>query len=254
MTSNFSKLERGKGHFLAYRHFPGRSPGILFCPGFHSNMHGNKAMALEAYCRENRRQFTSFDYFGHGQSSGAFEEGTIGRWREDTLAIVDSVTSGPQIIVGSSMGGWMMLLTALARPDRITGLLGIASAPDMTEQQRRRLNQQQLRSLAKQGFYELANEYDDKKPHRIRQNFLDEAERHFVLGAPVPITVPVRLLHGLKDVDVPWERSMILARRLESEDVVLHLVKHGDHRLSKPGDLRLLINTLEQLLSQGEQA
>ena len=121
-------------------------------------------------------------------------------------------------------------------------------------QQRKRLNQQQLRSLAKQGFYELANEYDDKKPYRIRQNFLDEAERHFVLGAPVPITVPVRLLHGLKDIDVPWERSMILARLLESEDVVLHLVKHGDHRLSKPGDLRLLINTLEQLLSQGEQA
>jgi len=251
MTGQFLKLEREQGHYLAYRHCPGCSPGILFCPGFHSDMQGNKAIALEAYCRENNRQFTSFDYFGHGQSSGAVEEGTIGRWREDTLAILDGVTRGPQIIVGSSMGGWMMLLAALGRPDRITALLGIASAPDMTEQQRKRLNKEQLQSLAEQGWYELPNEYDDKVPHRIRQNFLDEAERHFVLGEPIPITVPVRLLHGLKDIDVPWDRSLILARRLESVDVALHLVKNGDHRLSKPGDLKLLINTLHQLLEDG---
>ena len=252
MTGQFSRLEREKGHYLDYRHFPGGSPGVLFCPGFHSNMQGNKAIALEAYCRENNRQFTSFDYFGHGQSSGAVEEGTIGRWREDTLAILDGVTRGPQIIVGSSMGGWLMLLAALERPERITALLGIASAPDMTEQQRKRLNQEQLRSLADQGWYELPNEYDDKKPHRIRRELLDEAERHFVLGGPIPITVPVRLLHGLEDIDVPWERSMILVRRLESVDVALYLVKNGDHRLSKPGDLKLLINTLHQLLDDGD--
>jgi pimeloyl-ACP methyl ester carboxylesterase len=182
-------------------------------------MRGNKAIALEACCRENNRQFTSFDYFGYGQSSGAVEEGTIGRWREDTLTIVDGVTRGPQIIVGSSMVEWMMLLAALERRNRITALLGIASAPDMTEQQRKRLNKERLRSLAEQGWYELPNEYDDKVPHRIRQNFLDEAERHLVLGEPVPITLPVRLLHGLKAIDVPCERSLILARRLESVEL-----------------------------------
>jgi pimeloyl-ACP methyl ester carboxylesterase len=248
MTRPFSKFERGDDHYLAYRHIPGDSPGILFCPGFHSDMQGNKAIALEDYCRKNGRQFTSFDYFGHGQSSGAIEEGTVGRWREDTLAILDGVTQGPQVIVGSSMGGWMMLLVALERPDRITALLGIASAPDMTGEHQKRLDQEQLRSLAEHGWYDLPNEYDDRKPYRIRQEFLDEAESHFLLRAPIPITVPVRLVHGLQDTDVPWERSMTLARRLQSEDVFLHLLKSGDHRLSTPGDLKFLTNSLNQLL------
>ena len=248
MTRQFLRLERNEGHYLAYRHFPGSSPGILFCPGFHSNMEGNKAIALEAYCRERNRQFTSFDYFGHGQSSGAVEEGTIGQWRDDTLAILDGVTSGPQIVVGSSMGGWMMLLAALERPGRIEAMIGIASAPDMTGQQRKRLGPEQLRSLAEEGWCDLPNAYDDRQPHRIRQTFLDEAERHFLLGKPIPVTVPVRLLHGLEDLDVPWERSMRLVRGLESVDVSLHLVKNGDHRLSTPGDLELLTNTVDQLL------
>ena len=248
MTRPFSKLEIGAGHYLAYRHFPGDSPGILFCPGFRSDMEGNKATALEAYCRANGRQFTCFDYFGHGRSSGAFEAGTVGQWRDDTIAILDGVTTGPQLILGSSMGGWMMLLAALERPERVTALVGVASAPDMTEHQRQRLSPEQLRSLAEHGWYDLPNAYDDCQPHRIRQTFLDEAERHFLLGKAIPITVPVRLLHGLGDMDVPWERSMILARRLESADVVLHLVKSGDHRLSTPADLALLTNTLDQLL------
>jgi len=248
-TTPLSFLERPDGETIAFHHLSGKSPGILFCTGFHSDMNGDKALAIEAFCRESGHQMTRFDYFGHGQSSGKIDDGTIGRWKEDTLAVLDQVTLGPQIIIGSSMGGWMMLLAALARPERVESLVGIAIAPDLTRDiTERRLTAQQRDELSRQGWCDLPNAYDDQVPYRIRREMLDEASRHFILGKEIAINVPVRLLHGLADTDVPWQNSLMTMEQLRSKNVELALVKDGDHRLSNPADLSRLIATIRGLL------
>ena len=237
------------GSSIAYRHMSGSNPGILFCAGFHSNMQGVKALALEQWCREQGRQFTRFDYTGHGESSGVVEEGCIGRWRDDTVAVLDKVTTGPQLVVGSSMGGWIMLLVALARPDRVCALLGLAAAPDFTDRLRTSLTDGQQRQLAGSGYADLPNCYDDAEPYRIGRQLLDEGDEHLLLGGDIPIVVPVRLIQGQRDEDVPWRLALELADRIRSADVELQLVKEGDHRLSEPADLRRLRVTVQQLLS-----
>lgn len=250
-TAPLALLDRPDGETVAFHHLPGKSPGILFCPGFHSDMNGDKALAIEAFCRETGHQITRFDYFGHGQSSGKIEDGTIGRWRDDTLAVLDQIALGPQIIVGSSMGGWMMLLAALARPERVTALVGIAIAPDLTrDMEERRLTAAQKEALARQGWCDLENAYDDRQPYRIRRAMLDEARQHFVLEGEIPLDMPVRLLHGLKDRDVSWQRSLVTAEKLRGNDVELTLVKEGDHRLSTPTDLARLRATLAGLVAR----
>lgn len=236
------------GSQLAYRHREGSGPGILFCAGFNSDMQGNKAVALDAWCREQGRQFTRFDYFGHGLSSGAVEDGSIGRWRDDTLAVLDVITSGPQLLVGSSMGGWIMLLVALQRPARLCGLLGLAAAPDFTVRLGNSLSAQQRQQLDITGYADLPNCYDDGQPYRIGRHMLEEGAAHLVLEREIPLQLPVRLIHGQRDEDVPWQISLTLAERLHSEDVEVQLVKNGDHRLSEPADLQRLVHTLEQLL------
>jgi pimeloyl-ACP methyl ester carboxylesterase len=243
-------LELSDGSRLAYRHRAGRGPGVLFCPGFNSDMQGTKALALDDWCRDRGQQYTRFDYFGHGSSSGAPGEGTIGRWRDDLLAVLDHVTTGRQLVVGSSMGGWMMLLAALARPQRVLALVGIATAADFTERLRdERLGEVQRRQLEERGYCDLPNCYDDGQPYRIHRQLLDEGRHHLLLGGPIDIEVPVRLIHGQCDEDVPWRQSLLLAERLRSRDVELQLVKSGDHRLSEPGDLQRLFRTLEALLA-----
>lgn len=236
------------GSRIAYRHSPGNTPGILFCAGFHSNMQGVKALALEQWCRDQGRQFTRFDYFGHGESSGILEQGCIGRWRDDTLAVLDGVATGPQLIVGSSMGGWLMLLVALARPERVHALLGLAAAPDFTARLRASLTPLQQRQLADTGCAELPNCYDDGEPYRIGRQLLDEGDAHLLLGAEVPVDVPVRLIQGQRDEDVPWRLALSLAEKIRSANVEIQLVKHGDHRLSEPADLRRLLASAAQLL------
>jgi pimeloyl-ACP methyl ester carboxylesterase len=236
------------GSRLAYSHHAGSGPGILFCSGFNSDMQGTKAVALDAWCREQGRQFTRFDYFGHGRSSGAVEEGCIGRWRDDTLAVLDAVTSGPQLLVGSSMGGWIMLLVALQRPQRLCGLLGLAAAPDFTARLEASLSAQQRQQLAASGYADLPNCYDDGQPYRIGRHMLEEGAAHLVLEREIPLQLPVRLIHGQRDEDVPWALSLTLAQRLRSDDVEVQLVKNGDHRLSEPVDLQRLVRTLQQLL------
>lgn len=236
------------GSSLAYRHLSGREPGILFCSGFNSNMQGAKALALEQWCRDQGRQFTRFDYFGHGDSSGVVEAGCIGRWRDDSLAILDSVTSGPQLVVGSSMGGWVMLLLAAARPERVCALLGLAAAPDFTQRLAESLTSEQRRQLADNGYADLPNCYDDGEPYRIGRHLIEEGAVHLLLGAQIPIDLPVRLIQGQCDEDVPWELALSLAENLRSTDVEVQLVKDGDHRLSEPEDLRRLLATVEQLL------
>ena len=246
--SEAQELQLPDNSRLAYRHLSGAGPGILFFPGFNSDMNGTKALALEAWCAEQGYQFTRFDYFGHGSSSGSLEKGCIGRWRDDALVILDQVTQGPQLLVGSSMGGWIMLLAALERPQRIAGLVGIAAAPDFTERMRsERLDEQQLAQLSSTGFCEIPNSYDEGDPYRISQVMLDDGREHLLLDREITINAPVRLIHGQLDEDVPWECSLQIARQLHSKDVEIQLVKSGDHRLSETEDLQRLLQTVHHL-------
>lgn len=236
------------GSSIAYRHLPGREPGIVFCSGFNSNMQGTKALALEQWARDEGQQFTRFDYFGHGESSGSVEQGCIGRWRDDTLAVLDHIASGKQLVVGSSMGGWLMLLVAQARPDRVCGLVGLAAAPDFTERLRSSLTAAQQTQLTDNGYTDLPNCYDDGEPYRIGRHLLEEGMAHLQLGGPIQIDLPVRLIQGQCDEDVPWQLALELAQKLSSKDVEVQVVKAGDHRLSEPQDLQRLYATVRQLL------
>ncbi len=243
-------LQRDDGSIIAYHHTPGQQPGILFCGGFNSDMQGQKALALEAHCRAHKRQFTRFDYFGHGESSGVFEEGTIGRWADDAIAVLEQVTDGPQLIVGSSMGGWIMLLASLACPQRVVGLVGVAAAPDFTEEMASSaLSSGQLAELKEQGFTDIPNCYVDQEPYRISRTLIEEGREHLLLDKEIPIDVPVRLIHGQQDPDVPWQRSLELMEHLRTGDVEVQLLKSGDHRLSEPDDLARLCSTVDELLS-----
>ena len=244
-------LTTQEGARLAYEHLPGAVPGILFCPGFNSDMQGDKALALRNWCEAQGRQFTRFDYSGHGRSSGRFEAGTIGQWLRETLTVLDRVAEGPQLVVGSSMGGWIMLLAALQRPGRVAGLVGIAAAPDFTEfLWRDGLDDGQRESLERRGYCDIPNCYDDGEPYRIGRGLLEEGRDHLLLEADIPIDLPVRLLHGQLDEDVPWEHSLTVARHLHGADVEVQLVKDGDHRLSRPRDLARLIRTVDALLEE----
>jgi pimeloyl-ACP methyl ester carboxylesterase len=240
-------LARDDGERIAYRRLPGKAPGVVFLGGFMSDMTGTKATALEAFCRSRGQTFLRFDYFGHGVSSGAFRDATIGRWREDALAVLDGLTEGPQILVGSSMGGWIMLLAAVARPARVRALVGIAPAPDFTEDLMwPDFSPEQQKRLMEEGEITLPSAYDPRG-YVITRRMIEEGREHLLLRGTIPIACPVRLLHGIKDSDVPWEVSLRLAEKLASEDVAITLVKNGDHRLSTDADLALLCRTLEAL-------
>jgi pimeloyl-ACP methyl ester carboxylesterase len=243
-------LARNEGATIAYHRLVGAAPGIVFIGGFHSDMSGNKALYLEDYCRHRGQAFVRFDHFGHGASSGEASMGTVGRWTEDAIAVLDSLTQGRQILVGSSMGGWVMLLTALAKPARIHALVGIAAAPDFTEDLLwPRLDAAQGRELQESGAVILPSEYDPAG-YTYRMSLFEDGKRHFVMRDVIALECPVRLLHGLKDKAVPWQTSLSLAERLDSRDVVVTLVKGGDHRLSRSPDLGLLGRTLDELLTR----
>ena len=232
---------------LAYHRAPGQLPGVLFCGGYTSDMTGTKARALEAFCREQGRAFVRFDYAGHGASSGDFADGTIGAWTADALAIVDRLTEVPLLVVGSSMGGWIMVLVALARPERVAGLIGIAAAPDFTEDLLlARATPEKRRALAEQGYWMQPSAYGGP-PYPVTRRFIEEARAHLVLRGPIPITCPVHLLHGQRDPDVPWRTALRLAERLESEDVTVELIKGGDHRLSTPRDVARITAAVQRL-------
>jgi pimeloyl-ACP methyl ester carboxylesterase len=216
--------------------------------GFRSDMTGTKALFLEEYCRRRGRAFVRFDYFGHGASSGDFAVGTIGRWVDDAIAVIDELTEGPQILIGSSMGGWIMLLAALARTERIRALVGIAAAPDFTEDLFwERLDAAQQREFRERGIITLPSDYDPAG-YTYRMSFFEEARRHLVMRETIPIDCPVRLLHGMRDQSVPWRTSLRLANQFRSRDVTVTLVKDGDHRLSTQSDLDRLAATLDELI------
>jgi pimeloyl-ACP methyl ester carboxylesterase len=213
-------------------------------------MTGTKAVALEDYCRRRGQAFLRFDYRGHGASSGRFEDGTIGGWADDALLCFDRLTRGPQVLVGSSMGGWMMLLVARARLARIHGLIGVAAAPDFTEDLMWEAFMPEERArLMRDGMIEQPSDYS-AEPHRITRELIEDGRRHLLLRQPIPIDRPVRLLHGIDDTDVPWETSMRLARQLVCGDVTVTLVKGGDHRLSGEADLARLRATVGDMLER----
>ncbi len=229
-------LARADGATIAYRHSPGSEPGVIFCGGFKSDMTGTKATMLDAFCRARGQQFTRFDYQGHGASSGEFEAGTIGQWFADLLAVFEDVTSGPQIVVGSSMGGWMALLLTLLRGDRIGGLVLLAPAADFTtELLWKGLPPEARQQIETDGVWCRPSIYDDG-PYPITRNLIEESRKHLVLDHPIPFAGPVRILLGLRDETITVEHVLRTARARTSEDIEITFVKNGDHRLSEPTD------------------
>jgi pimeloyl-ACP methyl ester carboxylesterase len=234
---------------LAWAKLEGRTPTVVFLPGFLSDMAGLKATELAAFCATRGQAMLRFDYSGHGQSGGRFQDGTIGAWRQDALAVLDGVTEGPLVLVGSSMGGWIALLAAIARPERVAGLVGIAAAPDFTERLMwEAMTFEERARLMTEGVIHAPSEYGD--PYPITRELIEDGRRHLLLDRPIPINCPVRLLHGQKDPDVPWELALLTADKLTSAYVYVTLVKDGDHRLSRPQDLALLRRTLAALLDE----
>ncbi len=241
-------LDPGAGRpRIAYRRIPGKSPGIVFCTGFMSDMTGSKALAVEAFARSRGQACLRFDYSGHGESEGKFADGCIGAWFADALAAFDALTDGPQIVVGSSMGGWIALLLAKARAARIKALVGLAPAPDFTEDLMWAAMPPPVQAelMAKGVIYE-PSQYGEE-PYTITRKLIEDGREHLVLRAPIEFAGKVRLLHGMNDPDVPWELSPKIARMVTSPDVRVTLIKDGDHRLSRDQDLDLLRATLAEL-------
>jgi pimeloyl-ACP methyl ester carboxylesterase len=241
-------LERPGLPRLAYQLDPGCQPTLVFLHGFMSDMGGTKAEMLADWCRARGLGFLRFDLQGHGQSGGDMRSATMSRWRQDVLDLLDQVTSGQLILVGSSMGGWLALLAALARPEQVKALTLIAPAPDFTSWSVwDRFDAETQSQIEQQGFITLPSAYGPD-PLIITHDLITDGRQHTLLNAPIAIDCPVRVLHGQQDPDVPWQQSLTLAERLTSADVQLLFIKDGDHRLSRDSDLGLLGATLEGLL------
>lgn len=241
-------LARADGTSIAYHRLEGRNPGVVFIHGFHSDMTGTKAQALEAHCRATGRAFLRFDLFGHGQSSGRVEDGTIGRWADDAEAVIDQLTSGPQILVGSSLGGWIALLVALRLRQRVAGLVGVAAAPDFTEDLMwAEFSVSQRRQMMETGKVELENCVDPTDPWIIPRQLIVDGRNHLLLRDAINLECPVRLIQGQQDQDVPWQTALKIAECLATDQVEVTLVKDGDHRLSREHDLARLVDIVEDL-------
>ncbi|WP_380873368.1 alpha/beta hydrolase [Sphingomonas sp. DBB INV C78] len=237
-------LARLDGLKLAYRHRKGWGPTIVFLPGYMSDMEGGKATALDAWAEETGRAMLRLDYAGCGASEGKFADGTLISWRDDVLHLIDNLIEGPVLLVGSSMGGWLMLLVALARPETVTGLVGIAPAPDFTEWG---FDEEDKARLQRDGRIEEHSEYSDE-PYVTTLDFWQSGQANRLLGDQIDFDGPVRLLHGQQDDDVPWLISVKLAAALRSAAVQTILIKDGDHRLSRGEDIALLIRTVDEIL------
>ncbi len=243
-------LSRADGERIAYSARPGKSPGVLWLGGFKSAMTGTKAEALDDWARRRGHAYVRFDYFGHGQSSGDFRHGTITRWRDDALFVLDRLTTGPQILVGSSMGGHLALLVTRLRAERIAGLLLIAPAADFTEALLwAGMDENAKRAITEEGEWARPSAYDPD-PYPITRALIEDGRRHLILDkGPIALGYPVRILQGLQDPDVPWPHALKLMLALHA-DVSLTLVTDGDHRLSTPPDIARLERTLDALVAQ----
>ena len=239
-------LETPQGRRIAYNRTEGRGPGVVFLGGYRSDKEGTKALHLEAWARSRGQAFLRFDYSGHGESSGAFEDGTIGSWAEDAIAAIFALTAGPQVIVGSSMGGWIACLFARAHPERVAALVGIAAAPDFTEDSFwAGFSDDERDRLMREGRVLVPSDYEE--PYAVTRRFIEDGRRNLVLRSPLPMPFPVRLLQGTEDEAVERDVALRLLGHIEGDDVTLTLVKGADHRFSSPECLSLLEMTLDRL-------
>jgi pimeloyl-ACP methyl ester carboxylesterase len=243
-TSGF--LERPDGERVAWRKVDGDGPTVVWLGGFKSDMTGTKAQALADWAIKRRRAYVRFDYFGHGASSGDFAAGTISRWRRDATAVMAELTQGDLVLVGSSMGGWIACLAAMVVPERIRGMVLVAPAPDFTEKlMAPEIPPEGRAALEADGVWLRPSEYGE--PYPITRNLLEDGARWSILGGePIPLTMPVRILQGGADPDVPWRHALELANTLKGADVVFTLIRDGDHRLSRPHDIQRLVGAVEE--------
>jgi pimeloyl-ACP methyl ester carboxylesterase len=233
---------------IAVRQRPGAAPGLFWLGGFKSDMRGTKAQALDAFAQQNGRALTRFDYSGHGESGGRFADGTIGRWLEESVAVFATCCAGPQVAIGSSMGGWMALLLVreLARrlppaAAEVAALVLIAPAVDFTETLMwKQFSPEIRRQIEQEGAWERPSRYGEE-PYPITRGLIEEGREHLLLDGMIETGCPVRILQGVQDPDVPWQHAVDLTARLAQDDVVLTLVKDGDHRLSRPEDVERML-------------
>ena len=246
-----SYLQRPNAPAIAYMRQKGLKddlPTVVFLHGFHSDMMGTKAEFLADHCARKGQAFLRFDDSGHGKSEGKFEEGTIGVWLSDVLDAIDHLSEGNIILVGSSMGGWLAFLAALKRAPRVCGVIGLAAAPDFTRWMQDELSAAQKEALAHDGYFMRDSDYGD--PYMITRALFEDGENHCILDAPIDLPMPVRLLQGMDDADVPWQTAQIIADALTGDDKKVYLLEGGDHRLSREEDLKLLGEIVDELSVQ----
>jgi pimeloyl-ACP methyl ester carboxylesterase len=256
VPADLAFIEVGQGSAMrriAVRARPGATPGLLWLGGFNSDMKGTKALALDAWAAEHGRACVRFDYSGHGESGAEFIDGTIGRWLEESVAVFEQFCHGPQVVIGSSMGGWMALLLAREVIRRsmgasLAGLVLIAPAPDFTEELMWKGFSGEIRAeIESKGVWMRPSEYGDGSPYPITRALIEEGRQHLLLGGSIEVGCPVRILQGAKDPDVPWQHAFTLVHRLPADDVVLTMIQDGDHRLSRPQDIARMIAAVREI-------
>lgn len=254
--TELSFIEVGSGNSarrIAVRARQGGEPGLFWLGGFNSDMKGTKALALDAWAAGHGRSCVRFDYSGHGESGGQFIDGTIGCWLEESVAVFAQFCSGPTVVIGSSMGGWMALLLARELGRRATdaslaGLVLIAPAPDFTEELMwKGFSPDVRREIETKGVWLRPSDYGDGTPYPITRALIEDGRNHLLLGGSIDVGCPVRILQGAQDPDVPWKHAFALAQRLPAEDVVLTMVQDGDHRLSRPQDIARIIAAVAEM-------
>jgi pimeloyl-ACP methyl ester carboxylesterase len=249
----FIEVGQGEaGRRIAVRARAGGAPGLFWLGGFNSDMKGTKALALDAWAAEHGRACVRFDYSGHGESGGRFADGTIGRWLEESVTVFSQFCEGPQVVIGSSMGGWMALLLARELGRRaqtratLAGLVLIAPAPDFTEVLMWNGFSPEVRDeIMTKGVWHRPSQYGE--PYPITRALIEEGRNHLLLGSAIDVGCPIRILQGAQDPDVPWQHAFALAHRLPSEDVVLTMIQDGDHRLSRPQDIARIIAAVAEI-------
>ena len=242
-------LDTASGRRIAFHRTMGIEPGVVFLGGFMSDMDGSKATHLEAWAKAEGRAYVRFDYSGHGQSAGAFVDGCIGDWFADASEVIERLTQGPQVLVGSSMGGWIALLCAKALPEKIAGLVTIAAAPDFTEDGfYADFSDEDKSRLEVEGVVQVPSDYGD--PYPITKRLIENGRRHFVLRDPLKLGVPVRMVQGTEDTAVNRDTALRLLDHLEVKDVRLTFIKGGDHSLSTPDNLEMIVGAVDDVLAR----
>ena len=247
----YTSNTNNKKEYIHYKHLSGKSPGIIFLSGYMSDMEGNKALALEEFCKELGHSYIRFDYRGHGTSDGTLIDGSVSNWTKDALIILDNIAKGQQILVGSSMGGWIMMLLALKRKERISGLVGIASAPDFTEDLLPlQLGKDKIEEIYSQEEVRITR--DDGSKNIVTKMLLEDGKTNLILREQITIDCPVELIHGIDDEVVPWETTLEILNKISSPNVNVTLIKSGDHRLSSPSNIQQLKQTVRKMIKTND--